>query len=134
LRKYIEDTFVLKDWFELLVAQNFVLDGLLYPLIYQSFDSAFSAKAGPAISMLTRFQSEWFAETGKWVDSTIKIAISESGANQQLVQQWVEKYLALAIDAITPIAHLAFGPTASEVISELVEGFNQRSVKLGVKK
>ena len=134
LRKYIEDSFVLKDWFELLVAQNFVLDGLLYPLIYQSFDSAFSTKAGPAISMLTRFQSEWFSETGKWVDSTIKISTSESEANQQLISKWVEKYLALAIDAIIPIAHLAFGPTAGEVVSELVESFNQRAAKLGIKK
>ena len=134
LRKYIEDSFVLKDWFELLVAQNFVLDGLLYPLIYQSFDSAFSIKAGPAISMLTRFQSEWFSESGKWVDSTIKVSTSESEANQQLISKWVEKYLALAIDAITPIAHLAFGPTAGEVVIELVESFNQRAAKLGIKK
>jgi len=134
LRKYVEDTFVLKDWFQLLVAQNFVLDGLLYPLVYQSFDNAFSAKSGPAISMLTRFQSEWFAETGKWVDSTIKIATSESEANQQLVSGWVNKYLSLAVDAITPIAHLAFGANAGEVVGELVEGFNQRAAKLGVKK
>ncbi len=134
LRKYIEDTFVLKDWFELLVAQNLVLDGLLYPLIYQSFDSVFSAKAGPAISMLTRFQAEWFSETGKWVDSTIKIATSESEANQKLVSEWVNHYLILAVEAIKPIAQMALGSSADEVINELVEGFNQRAVKLGVKR
>ena len=30
LRRYVEDTLVVKDWFELFVAQNLVLDGLLY--------------------------------------------------------------------------------------------------------
>ncbi len=33
LRHAMEDIFVLDDWFEIMVAQNIVMDGLIYPLI-----------------------------------------------------------------------------------------------------
>ncbi|PKO51017.1 MAG: phenol hydroxylase, partial [Betaproteobacteria bacterium HGW-Betaproteobacteria-21] len=36
LRRYVEDTFVLQDPFELFVAQNVALDGLVYPLVYET--------------------------------------------------------------------------------------------------
>ena len=35
LRKYVEDSFVVKDWFENFVAQNMALDGLLFRLAYK---------------------------------------------------------------------------------------------------
>ncbi|MEN9849096.1 MAG: hypothetical protein RL368_1836, partial [Pseudomonadota bacterium] len=72
LRRYVEDTLVVKDWFELFIAQNLVLDGLLYPFIYEQLDQVLAAQAGPVMSMLTRFQSEWFTETRKWVDASVK--------------------------------------------------------------
>lgn len=43
MRRLVEDIFVVEDWFETFVAQNLVLDGLLYPLVYQHFD-AFAAQ------------------------------------------------------------------------------------------
>ena len=60
------------DWFALLVAQDFVIDGLLYPLIYERFNDKLNAAYGPLFSMLTRFQREWFAETSKWLDAVLK--------------------------------------------------------------
>lgn len=38
LRRYVEDTLVVRDWFELTLAQNLVSDGLLYPLVFHKFD------------------------------------------------------------------------------------------------
>ncbi len=35
LRHAVEDMLVTQDWFELFVAQNLALDGLLYPLVYE---------------------------------------------------------------------------------------------------
>jgi phenol hydroxylase P1 protein len=84
LRRYVEDTLVVADPFELWVAQNFVLDGLLYPLVYERFDAALTAEAGPTVSMLLRFQVDWFAETSKWVDATLKTAAGESASNAAL--------------------------------------------------
>lgn len=132
LRHYVEDTFVLKDWFELFIAQNLVLNGLLYPLIYQHFDSALSAQAGPVVSMLTRFQNEWYAETNKWVNATLKIAAGESIENQQLLSGWTKTYRDRAITALAPIAALALGEKADTVMTELVEEFNTRAIKFGL--
>jgi phenol hydroxylase P1 protein len=132
LRHYVEDTFVLEDWFELFVAQNLVLNGLLYPLIYQHFDNALSSKAGPVVSMLTRFQGEWFAETSKWVNATLKTALAESDENRQLIVGWTRAWRDRALTALAPIAALALGDMADEVMVELADEFNIRAAKFGL--
>ncbi len=64
LRRYVEDTLVLKDPFELFVAQNLALDGQLYPLIYGNFvDEHLALQGGTAVSMLTSFMPEWHEES-----------------------------------------------------------------------
>ena len=87
LRELAEDLMVTKDWFELLVAQNFALDGLLYPLVYDRIDREFEQHTGSVVSMLTEFMSEWFGETSRWVDMTLKTAAAESEANKALIEQ-----------------------------------------------
>ena len=132
LRHYIEDTFVMQDWFELFIAQNLVLNGLLYPLVYQHFDSALSMQAGPVVSMLTRFQSEWYAEASKWINAMVKTATDESADNQELISGWTKAWRDRAMSAMAPVAALALGEKADEVMDELVEEFNARAAKLGL--
>jgi phenol hydroxylase P1 protein len=129
LRRYVEDTFVMPDWFEQYVAQNLCLDGLLYPLVYQYFDNALTAEAGPTVSMLVRFQAEWYAETGKWVDASVKTAAAE---NKELVSDWTRAWRDRAIKAVTPLAHFAMGAQADSVMAEIVEQFNARAARLGL--
>jgi phenol hydroxylase P1 protein len=72
LRRLVEDLFVEQDWFELFVAQDLVLDGLLYPLVFQAIiDDDLALRGGAAVAMVTQFQNEWAAETCKWVDVLI---------------------------------------------------------------
>ncbi|CAG4885416.1 Phenol hydroxylase P1 protein [Georgfuchsia toluolica] len=132
LRRSVEDMLVTQDWFELFVAQNLALDGLLYPLVYSHIDNALSAQAGPAVSMLIRFQAEWYAETAKWVDASIKTAVAESDENKVLVSEWVRIWRERAVEALTPIAMHALGSNAESVMSEIVEQFNARVLKLGL--
>lgn len=132
LRRSVEDMLVTQDWFELFVAQNLALDGLLYPLVYGHIDNALSAQAGPAVSMLIRFQAEWYAETAKWVDASIKTAVAESDENKALVSEWVRTWRERAVEALTPIAMHALGSNAESVMSEIVEQFNARVAKLGL--
>ena len=63
LRKLVEDSFVVKDWFELHVLQNHLVDGLLHPLLFQRFDDEVAAAGGGAFVLLTEFFTEWFAES-----------------------------------------------------------------------
>ncbi|MEY2631699.1 MAG: hypothetical protein RIR00_353, partial [Pseudomonadota bacterium] len=69
MRHAVEDLLVTRDWFELFVGQNLVLEGLMCPLFYDYLDSEFSARGATPVSMMIRFMTEWSAETSKWVDA-----------------------------------------------------------------
>lgn len=132
LRNYVEDTFVMKDWFELFVAQNFVLDGLLYPLVYQQIDRVFDEQAGPGISLMTRFQDAWFDETKRWVDSCMKLAAAESPENKALLTAWVGQWRERAVSVLRPLAELALGDNAASILDQLQAGLNERAAKCGL--
>src|SRR5690606_300000 len=87
LRRYVEDCMVVRDPFELFVAQNVALDGLLYPLVYERIvDDYLSAQGASAVAMLTQFMSDWHAETRKWIDAVLKVAAAESDQNREVLQ------------------------------------------------
>lgn len=132
LRRYVEDTFVLKDWFELFVAQSVALDGLLYPLAYREVDGALAGRAGPTVAMLTRFQSEWFEDSCKWVDSVVKIAAAENGANRAQLQQWSAHWRARALEALEPAARLALGEQAGPALAAATAHLDARMAKAGL--
>ncbi len=132
MRRHVENVLVVQDWFEIFVAQNLVLEGLSYPLLYDYLDADFSANGGTVISMMTRFMSEWADETGKWVDAQIKVAAAESAQNKALISDWVKQYRAPVLEALTPIAARAFGDKADSVLSEITDQFNARCTKLGL--
>ncbi|HEY8907494.1 MAG TPA: phenol hydroxylase, partial [Rhodoferax sp.] len=124
LRHFIEDLMVEKDWFALLVAQDFVIEGLLYPLIYGAFNDKLNGAYGPVFSMLTRFQREWFTESSKWVDAVLKVAAAESPENKVLLKEWTTAYRERAIKALEPIARLAFAEEAEGMLDDAVTTLN----------
>jgi len=132
LRRYVEDLMVEKDWFEVLVAQDFALEGLLYPLIFERYNDKLNAAYGPVFSMLTRFQREWFGETTKWMDSILKVAAAESPANKAKLAEWIKHWRERAIVALRPVATLAFGADADAVMDEVVQNLNARAAKAGI--
>lgn len=132
MRRHVENLLVLQDWFEIFVAQNLVLEGLLNPMLYDYLDADFSAKGGTAISMMTRFMAEWSAETAKWVDAQIKVVAAESPENKAQLSDWVQQYRAATLEALIPIARRAFGEQGDYVLAELTAEFNTRCAKLGL--
>lgn len=132
MRQHVENLLVLQDWFEIFVAQNLVLEGLAYPMLYDYLDGDFSASGGTAISMMTRFMAEWSAETGKWVDAQIKVAAAESPENAALLSGWVRQYRTSTLAALTPLAARAFGDKAGDVLAEVTSQFNARCAKAGL--
>lgn len=129
LRKLVEDLWVVEDWFELFVAQNLILDGLLYPLIYERLDKVVSENGGSSLAMLTEFMSEWFAESKRWVDATMKTAAQESEANKALLEQWSAKWIERAGEALLPIAEHGFGAEAAQIMEELHQDLKVRAKK-----
>ncbi|NIB42229.1 phenol hydroxylase [Pseudomaricurvus alkylphenolicus] len=119
LRRLMEDLLVVEDWFELLVAQTLVLDGLLYPLVYERMDKAVSENGGSSLAMLTEFMSEWFGESKRWVDATLKTAAQESEANREQLQSWINHWLPKVEAALLPVAERVFESEAEDVLEEL---------------
>ena len=132
LRHLVEDCFVVQDWFELYVAQNLVIDGLMFPLFFQRLDDHLTQSAGPVVGMLTRFQAEWFTDACKWVDATVKTAAAESAWNKAQLEAWTKAYLQRAVAALTPLLTHAQGDAAAESVDEAVDQFKTRCAKLGL--
>ena len=111
LRHAVEDMLVLKDWFELLVAQNIVLDGLLYPLVYGSIVDDLTSRGAVPLAMLTEFMREWQKEAERWTSAVTKAVCKESPENELQVREWASHWLDRFSTALIPIAAAAFeGP------------------------
>lgn len=133
LRRYVEDTLVVKDPFELFVAQNLALDGLLYPLVYGSFvDDHLALQGGTAVAMLTAFMPEWHEESARWVDAVVKAAAAESEANRLQISAWVQSWTDRAQVALGPIARLALADTGDRALDDAATLLAERCRKAGV--
>ena len=133
LRRYVEDTLVVKDPFELFVAQNLALDGLLYPLIYGRFvDDHVALKGGTAVAMLTAFMPEWHEESARWVDAVVKTAAAESDANRKGLRQWTKQWAERAQAALAPVAEMALGEAGLVALDEARAALDARCAKAGV--
>ena len=132
LRHLVEDSWVLKDWFELFVAQNVVLDGLLFELAYKEVDGVLADQAGPTVSMLTRFQAEWMVDANKWVDAVIKVAAAESADNKTLLSQWYAAWRARAVEALRPVAAIALADDAAATLERVTATLDARISKAGL--
>lgn len=132
LRRYVEDTLVIKDWFELFVAQNLALDGLLFGLAYGEVEQALTDKAGPVVAMLTRFQAEWFADSSKWVDACLKVAAAENPQNKVQLQQWIAHWRGRALSALQPLAAMALGEQADAALARVSQRLDARLAKAGL--
>lgn len=133
LRHYVEDTLVLQDPFELFIAQNFALDGQLYPLMFGSFvDDHIVPQGGTAVAMLTAFMPEWHVESARWIDAVLKVAAAESADNKQLIAGWVKAWSDRAQTALAPVAELALGAEGRPALLEARASLDQRAKKAGI--
>ncbi len=132
LRKLVEDSFVVKDWFELFVAQNLVFDGLIYPLVYGRFGGELSQQGGSVVAMLTEFMDDWYTESLKWVDAFMKTAAAESPENRQLLSQWTREWTARALEALAPLAKLMYFEDAQPALDDALAALQARITKTGL--
>jgi len=132
VRRTMEKLFVTKDWFELFVAQSLVFDGLMYPLIHRRYVNAHSTASGHALAMLTEFPNEWFDETARWVDATVKTAADESAANAAQLARWYVHWRDEIAEALQPLAALALHDTGAGVLASLVAELDARAARLGI--
>lgn len=133
LRKAMEDSFVIEDWFELFVVQNFIMDGFIHPLVFNVYEQELNAKGGSAQSMMSEFITTWYEESSRWVDKSIEVAAKNNSNNHKTIKAWVQKYLPIVQSAIMPLAQeLLDNPEENvEVIKQnLIERLKQNSIEL----
>ncbi len=133
LRRLTENTFVLEDWFELFVAQNLCVDGLLYPLVYEHLvDRHLTARGGACVAMLTAFMTGWHEETGRWVDAVVRTAAAESDANRERLRGWALHWRERALAALAPIVAHALGEHADALLAATAHDFDVRLRAVGL--
>ena len=133
LRRSMENLFVTKDWFEVFLAQNFVMDGLVYPMFYKHLETRLNPMAGQTFSMCTNFMQEWFAETQRWVDSTIKTAVDESPENKEILSRWFDIWMVETTRALQPLMTALFAEEAASIFMQIKEELLVRAKKIGLK-
>ncbi len=132
LRRLVEDLFVVEDWFEVLAAQNLVLDGVLHPLVYGRFPETL-AEHGTTLSILLEFFVDWGTETAPWVDSLVRTAAAESPANQALLSAWLAKWRARVAEALPPMLEIGFGDgTGAAALATALGDLDARAARLGL--
>ena len=133
LRKAMEDSFVLQDWFELHIAQNVIFDGFIHPLVFDKYEQELNQRGGTAQTMMTEFITSWNDESARWIDMTVKVAALESEENKDLLNQWCKKYIDIASNAALAIAkNIVTNPeeTVSSIQEQLVARLNKNGLNL----
>ncbi len=132
LRKYVEDSFVIRDWFELFVAQNLILDALVYQFLYVHVDKLALREGGALFGLVTKFMKDWHGETTRWVDAVVKAAVGESAENKALVGAWLGKHRASASTAVESLAQSIFGAATADVMDTIQSDLQARLQKVGL--
>lgn len=130
VRKCLEDSFVLTDWFELFVAQNLVMDSLLQPLVFEAIDEEGRTKGGQGLSIVTQFMREWRQDHNRWVDGVLKAAANESEDNANLLREWRADWTARIKQAVKPLAEYALGDKAADAMATHAEALTKRLQKI----
>ena len=132
LRAAVELSMTTQDWFELFVAQNLVIDGLVHPLVFDRFDRRVAAAGGAGFSLLNEFVVDWYAESSRWVDAMVKLAAAESADNAARIVAWASDWRARIVAALAPLAEYGFGADGAAMLAEVDAALVARAARLGV--
>ncbi len=131
LRRVMENSLVVEDWFELFVAQNLVMDGLVHPLFFDDYAKRLASDGGAVFVSLSEFVFDWFGETSRWVDKQIAVACAESEANKALVSGWFKDWLQQSEAALAPLANAMFDD-GDQMLAAVRDKLLTRAGKAGV--
>jgi phenol/toluene 2-monooxygenase (NADH) P1/A1 len=135
MRHMVEDSLVVHDFFEVFVAQNLAMDGVIHPIIYNALSREFEKHGATAITFLTSFVNDWMEENNRWVDAVIKTACAENANNKKLISGWFETWSDRAFEAITPIIQNVLGDARSAaILADARTALLTRATKLGLAK
>ena len=129
LRACVEEMTTVKDWFEVLVAQDVVMDILVQHLFYEQFDEWLQENGAQDVGMLLEFMHVWAKDTNRWVDAVLKIAAAESDENKAQLEQWISEWKEKVLVALKPVATEMLG---AESLVAAEAALDKRLAKAGL--
>lgn len=130
MRALCEEMTTVEDWFEVFIAQDLVVDTLVYSLFFEQLDEKFSAMGSRDIALLTEFMHVWTKDTNRWLDSVLKLVASESEENRVLLEKWVQHWRQKAIEALKPVVTAMLDD--SEALNNADAQLETRLAKMGI--
>ncbi len=104
MRALCEEMTTVEDWFEVFIAQDLVVDTLIFNLFYEQLDEKLAAMGGRDVALLTEFMQVWNKDSSRWLDSVLKTVASESEDNRALLEIWVKQWRQKTLEALKPVA------------------------------
>ena len=132
VRRLVEDSFVIDDWFEAFVAQNLAMDGIIHRLVFEELRKSIRKAGGTGLVMVTDILSDVYVDQAKWVDAVVKTTAAASSENAANLAGWLKTWTARAVEACTPLAKHALGAEAGEAVERLTRELTARAAKLGI--
>jgi len=132
MRKLVEDTLALKDWFEIFIAQNLIQDALVHPVMYGRYQSGFSQPNNAFLAMLIEFMQTWYVENVKWVDASVKTAATESPDNAEKLSKWARHWTDRVVEALIPLVDLFDSEDGEKRLTGAIAELESRLNKLGL--
>lgn len=112
MRALCEETLITKDWFELFVVQDLLMDTLNYDIFFNQFEQWLRDNGAQDVAMLMEFMQDWHKDTSRWVDSVLKTAVAESAANKATLEAWISAWSPKVEAALKPLAVELLGAQA----------------------
>lgn len=127
MRKLAEDSMVVKDWFELTLLQNLLIDKALFSFAYEAMDEWFIEMGARDVGMLTEFMRDWNKETTRWIVAVVKTAVEESDYNKEKLQSWVNQWEPQVFAALEPVALETVGKESLVNIQKEIAGLLKKT-------
>jgi toluene monooxygenase system protein E len=106
LREVVEKLLVTYDWGEAFTALNLVVKPLLDGLFMVHFGRLARQEGDYVLQQLFASLYEDCQWQQQWSQALVRLVMQDTPANQQVLQQWVNKWYAMMVPAISPFTPL----------------------------
>lgn len=106
VRKVIEEAMVAYDWSESFAALNLVLRPTLDSVFYKTFSQVATANGDELTALLLGNLADDGERAARWSAALCKYAVAQNPKNEDVLQQWVQKWTPAADAAAKSIAEM----------------------------
>ncbi|NLW06204.1 MAG: phenol hydroxylase [Pseudomonadaceae bacterium] len=130
MRALCEEMTTVQDWFEVFVAQDLIVDTLVFNLFYEQLDKKLGLMGGRDVALLTEFMQVWTKDSSRWLDSVLKTVASESEENRALLEVWVKHWRAKTLEALKPVVTAMLDNSDALSLADAL--LEERLTKIGI--